>query len=485
MATVNVNKGGGPLDAVDNFPGAGLQDYHDSTREFKPSNERPDWRVEVARGAVAFGALLLLGGAYWVWKSLYCWNAVNWARCGTINELEPLGVLLLFVAVGGLSLWRLAVRGVVELRTGQAKAARIATTFNRFSNPVRVDLFTAPEFEAPRYAQDVALKAQTAPYEIYHSINQYSPTLQAPKDAPALPAPALEVAPVAPDVWLGWVDTQPHVILAAETGGGKTTTAKAILAPRIAAGEQVFIIDPHADAWFDLPTAGGGENWAEVRSAIEAVTAEYQRRMDARKQYHASTGRALDVAEWTRLTVLLDEANITKINLDTADRRGAVTPWQQFAHVLGSGARKVRISIVLLCQSANVEDLGLSGPMRENFLRIALDSGAARKLIDADEKGAERKKALHGALAGRTYPAVCEYQGQVHLLDRTGLDKVAQPSDARCAAWDGWSGVTQPPTEGGKIEVLRQLRAAGWGREAVRASGLRFDNNDWADAEDL
>src|SRR5262249_52159355 len=97
---------------------------------------------------------------------------------------------------------------------------------------------------------------------------------------------------------------------------------------------------------------------------------------------------------------------------------------------------KVNISIVLLCQSANVEDLGLSGPMRQNFTRIALDDRTAKQMIGQDESDPDRRKALFAALVGRSFPAVAVCDGQVHILDRTGLDDYPRPVNARRYAWE-------------------------------------------------
>lgn len=252
---------------------------------------------------------------------------------------------------------------------------------------------------------------------------------------PEIAAPALEAT--APDEWLQWIDRTPHVLLAAETGGGKSTTAKAILAPRIEAGEVAYIIDPHSSDWLGLPSVGGGENWSDVQMGMDAVFDEYQRRLDEREAHKKQTGLELPVSHFGRLTVLLDEANTTKANIDTGSKKVS-NPWRRFVQVLGSGARKVNISVLLLAQSANVEDIGLSAPMRENFTRIALDSGAARKLITQEEPDSQRRQLLFAALADRQYPAVCEYRGRVYLLDRTGLDKVSTPANAQKAIWNGF-----------------------------------------------
>ena len=212
----------------------------------------------------------------------------------------------------------------------------------------------------------------------------------------------------------------------------------------------MFIIDPHSSEWLGLPSVGGGEDWPVVRRAMAVVYDEYQHRLELRETHKRETGAELDKAHFTRLTVVLDEANNARVALDTG-KRGEITPWQQFVQVLGSGARKVNISVVLLCQSANVADLGISGPMRENFTRIALDTGAARKLIASDEANAERRRALYEALAGREFPAVAEFRGVVHLLDRTGLDRVAPPANATACAWhEGYAAMSyaEAPEQG-------------------------------------
>lgn len=474
---VNVNRASG-YDMLDNMPAAGLADYHDATREYKPSYERPDWRVEVVRSAALGAAVLLAWLLYAVWRLGYCWGSRNAASCERLDSAEPVLALLAIGLVVGLPAWRVALWGLAEWRLAQARAARVATTYNRWGDPQRIDVLLPLVEEARRYQLATELKRLTAPYETLHSINTYSPSNQPVKD---LPAPAETLALVPPETWLAWVNEQPHTILAAETGGGKSTTAKAILAPRIGGGEQVFIIDPHSDVWFDLPIAGGGENWTEVRQALDAVSTEYHARIAEREAHRRETGAALPPEHWTRLTVLLDEAFLARVHLDTG-RKGEVTPWEGFTKVLGSGARKVRISILLLTQSANVEDLGLSGALRENFLRVALDSASARKLVLAEEASPERRKLLLGALEGQQYPAVCEYRGQVYALDRTGLDRVPAPRDARRAAWCPPL-VAPAAADDATLEILRSLRAAGWTRKEVRASGLQFDNDLWAQAE--
>lgn len=259
--------------------------------------------------------------------------------------------------------------------------------------------------------------------------------------APELPAPSdagsvLAAVPV--DEWLDWIDKKAHVILAGQTGGGKSTTARAILAPRIARNELVFAIDPHASGWFDLPAVGGGQNWEEVQHAMHAVVLEYLARMQERNAHYQRTAQELPHDHFPRLTVLMDEANEVRRFLDVSPKRGAASPWQGFAEVLGSGARKVGISIILLMQSANVDDLGMTGLMRNNFARVALDPLSIQQLVNQEETSRERRELLYAAFADQSFPAAMARQGRVHLLDRTGLDTRPQPSSAGVSAWPGW-----------------------------------------------
>lgn len=259
---------------------------------------------------------------------------------------------------------------------------------------------------------------------------------QPPKDErPLIEAETITTVPMLPPAeWLPWFDTRPHGLLAAETGGGKSTTVKAVLKSRIDRGELVFLIDPHSSDWFGLPSIGGGEDWAAVWIGMQVVIEEYTRRMQTRDAYLHETGHELPHTHFPRLNVLLDEANTACRKLSIA-KRGEETRWEQFAEALGSGARKVGLSILLLAQSANVEDIGLSGPMRQNFTRLALDAATTRLMINREETDAQRKKELHEALVGVDYPATAVQRGQVILLDRRGLDQVGTPANARAALW--------------------------------------------------
>ncbi len=254
-------------------------------------------------------------------------------------------------------------------------------------------------------------------------------------DAPALQAPALDV--VKPmDAWLSWLDSQPHTLLSGKTKAGKTHTATSILSRRLRAGEMVTIIDPHSSAWLGLPTVGfvgmlpdGKPDTADLNKALIAVASEYIRRMRERDDYKSQTNQELAHTHFGRMTVLVDEANYIFDTLPTV--------WREFIKALASGGRKVGISLLVLGQSALIEDLGCSGGMRANFARLGLDDYTVKQLIGSDEKDGERKKALNAALIGLERPAGATIDGQVWLLDRRNLDAGSAPTGAHALIWNG------------------------------------------------
>lgn len=362
---------------------------------------RPTWDVIVAR----YGMGLVAAGAAW-------WVSPEWAHTYVVGASCALGTLaaakhILQDTIGGFRVWT-------------------------FRNDVR----------ASQVVDGVNAAALAEAARRFPAVSSYSPTIQ---QAPALPAGAIvegqivdaqpTVVALPPAEWLAWFDTRPHGLLAAETGGGKSTTAKAVLGSRIERGEMVFLLDPHSSDWFGLPGIGGGEDWSAVWLGMQVVIAEYRRRLAERDEYLHSQGRELPPSHFPRITVLLDEGNLAYAMLSRASKRGDATPWARFVETLGSGARKVNISILMLAQSPNVEDIGLSGPMRQNFTRLALDASTTRLMTAREETNAQRKKDILAALQGLDYPATSVQQGRVVLLDRTGLDRYPAPHNPTRALW--------------------------------------------------
>jgi hypothetical protein len=285
--------------------------------------------------------------------------------------------------------------------------------------------------DAHHITQQTRARVQVAPMaaHYHHEVNAV-----AGEGALALPAPIDVLKPV--DAWVGWVDQQPHCLLAGRTKAGKTHTASAILARRLRANEMVYIVDPHSSGWLGLPTVGfvgmgtdGKLDTAPLHAALMAVAHEYIRRMQARDEHKNATSDELPHNHWPRLTVLIDEANYIADVLPTV--------WREFVKALASGGRKVGISLLVMGQSPLVEDIQISGSMRANFARLGLDDRSIQQLIGSDEKDHERKKALNAALVGREHPAAATIDAQVWLLDRRGLEAGTAPANARTLVWGG------------------------------------------------
>lgn len=257
------------------------------------------------------------------------------------------------------------------------------------------------------------------------SYHQHIETTAAP--ALALPEPIEQIEVIKPMAdWMAWVDDQPHTLLGGKTRAGKTWLATALLERRIDSGCDIFIIDPHSSDWMGLPTAGGS-GIPERKAAIKAVLSEYLRRMGLREEHKRRTGRELPHDFFDPLVVMIDESNAMLEEL--------AAEWRTVLKQVASGSRKVGITLLLLAQSPLVEDLGISGAMRENFSRIALDDRTVQALIDS-ERDKARKAALQAAFKTMDRPAAAQIGPQVWLLDRRGLSPGNASSGARI--WAGW-----------------------------------------------
>lgn len=253
----------------------------------------------------------------------------------------------------------------------------------------------------------------------------YSPTYQQSKPEPRAlieEAQIVENPPaLIPDQeWLGWIDRTPHLLLAGRTDAGKTTFAEAILAERIHAGDQVLICDPHYQPgkWHGIEATSDIEQILTLLSQLD--TGEMRTRFDA-----FNAGQPTE--SFQRLTILLDEvpAIVEETFRMTASgtKRIVDDRWQRFARRLGSQARKVRISVILMSQTIFVEDLMINSAYRENFVRVGLGD-KARPLL-AEESRPETKRALYELLRGQEHPAAFEHNGEIHLLDTARVPALA------------------------------------------------------------
>lgn len=255
--------------------------------------------------------------------------------------------------------------------------------------------------------------------------------------------------------WLQWIDRTPHLLLAGRTDAGKTTFAEAILAERIQAGDQIVICDPHYQP--------GKWHGVGATSDIEEILIQLARlEVDMAARFVEFTaGKPTD--DFQRLTILIDEVPAVveeTFRMTPAGTKKIIDDrWSRFARRLGSQARKVRISVILLSQTIFVEDLMINSAYRENFVRVGLGD-KARPLL-AEEKRSETKAALYELLRGQAHPAAFEHNGEIHLLDTSRVVALAARRIGHMAQL--W---TPPPQIAPRPVVSASVQASG----VVRAS---------------
>lgn len=365
--------------------------------------------------------------------------------------------LLTLLLVGALLLLGSGVAGALSWGRARLLHARVIRTAHGAPVDVGAALGVHPLVAEQ---QQLALYHAQAPYALHPNLSTLSyGGKQAEKaEAPALPEPGLGLVPG--QEWLSWIDQTPHLMIAGRTKAGKTTLALAVLGERVRAGELLCVLDPHDQPgkWFGAQAIGGGRDYDAIYAALDGLLAEMDRRY---KRYDAGEAR------FDRLTVLIDE--VPAIVLRDKKR------WATFASQLGSEARKVNMSMVLLTQSPLVRDIEISSVMRNNFTRVALGDQAPD--LVREESDHQRRRVLDELLRGQEHPAAMEYRGEVHLLDTSGVPALAAQR-AVTRLWLPPAVAAQPSL----LEVLRQARKGGWTRDEVRASGLSFDNDMWAAA---
>lgn len=207
----------------------------------------------------------------------------------------------------------------------------------------------------------------------YRVLSQPPPS---PSHPLALPAPAEDSGvPQLPRF------TQGHVLVAGETGSGKTNALRAILQHR----QNVVVLDPHdePDKW-QHETIGGGRNFEAIAAYMESMAGQLNRRYQLQNRGEG---------DFESLTVAVDEmpAIIAAVGGDIAD------VWRQW---LREG-RKVGLFFAAATQSTRVRTLGIEGEadLLENFTCVlALGKLAASR---------------HPELVrdGDPYPAVLETLG--------------------------------------------------------------------------
>lgn len=297
-------------------------------------------------------------------------------------------------------------------------------------------------------------------------------------DPPPAPAAHPRVLPMA--TWWPIVTAQAvHVRLIGPTSSGKSIMAQALASYFPG---QLVILDPVAgpDAWGGLPviTTDDELSYAPLRQACDALLKEMKRRVRERRVSGA-------VPE--RLTILFDEVPDTVTELpDTAG---------VFIRRMAQRGRHSAMHLIGMAQSERVRSWGLEGygDAAESFATVYL--------------GAKAIERLPWVADVQQFPAVLEWRGKLTAIDTTGLlELAARPIDpARAFRLSGLCAEEEPVkihqetpipleqtdtdrSEGAPVgssdtvELYRELRAKGWGRDRARKAGIKVDNNLWSKA---
>lgn len=398
---------------------------------------RTSHRPERARVVLPWQALALLLGAglavlafgWWRYDS-YCAAYDNpcWWHAPALTSM---GVLSLMAALAGWLYTRLQIwQAQADAERNEARTLPFVRT--RYGDPEHVSVHEgaqALELAVSRYLAATQLEQAIAPHKRYSGIEtlnegahtEVKTDLGAP---PLLAAPAETSGLIPPDTFLPWLMELHHAMIAGGTGTGKTTFARIVLGERLRQGYSGLVIDPKGKDWYGLPVVGGGRKFGEILSALDSVRQEMDRRFDAYGN---------GVRDFEPLVVLVDEVpDIMEACRD--DRRRVVDGrWMRFVKQLGSLAREVQISVVLLTQSPLVEDVGMNSAMRKNFTRVAL--GDEAPALIADDTDAKHRQELRELLKGQAYPAALYRRGAVHLLDTASVPTLADRPVRDAQGW--------------------------------------------------
>ncbi len=385
-------------------------------------------------------AVVMLPMAWLLWR-------VNMAMESFFMRYDWVGDVLMWLSVIGVGCVLVGVTiGVVGRVLLGVQKARVIRTRHGVPVDVIQQLRHDPVFLEH---QAVVLEMLRAQYSQYPNLSTLSGATASKGEAvPALPAP--EPTSLSPSSeWLGWAAEAPHLLVAGATGSGKTTLAHVLLGQRVAS-DAILVLDPKGKDWYGATVIGSGWDMAAIMDALGSLHTELTTRY-----------RAYGAGErgFAPLTIVIDEVPAIVDQCRAWPQKAMRDRWPAFARQIGSLAREVNIRLLLLTQSPNVEDIGINAAMRRNFMRIGLQDEASR-LIDGDERDAQRRKLLHSAIAGRPYRATMAYRGQVHALETSDIPHL---SNRPMPPVRGWVLTPQPaldPREAARAARQAQLEAA-------------------------
>ena len=180
--------------------------------------------------------------------------------------------------------------------------------------------------------------------------------------------------------------SKPHMLILGETGSGKSTLVKFLVA---SASCPSIVLDPHAapDDWQGMKVIGAGRKYQDIGDEVSRLVALMDARYDERSNGQKS---------FVPLLVIIDEFPAIASTLGKS--------FTEQIMLLVRESRKVAIKLVILSQGAEVKTLGIDGQgsIRECFAIVAIGKFATAR---AKSLGDESIKSM---LSASKYPAMLD-----------------------------------------------------------------------------
>ncbi len=179
--------------------------------------------------------------------------------------------------------------------------------------------------------------------------------------------------------WRQLYDDAVGIIIAGNSGSGKTSVA-VFIAGLLTSTEpaQILALDPHAKInvlWKELDIFTISDFY-QIEMQFVLLVDELDRRRNLEPD---------ELEKEDLIIVFGDEINAQLENFKDPDI--AETAFKR----IGSEGRKFKIVLIMLNQSANCNDIGISKPMRSNYLIVFLNASARQKVLEIKKEDPRRK----------------------------------------------------------------------------------------------
>lgn len=220
--------------------------------------------------------------------------------------------------------------------------------------------------------------------------------------------------------------SKPHILVLGETGSGKSTLVKFLVANAIAPS---LVLDSHAapDDWQSMTVIGMGRNYQAIGDEVDRLVALMNNRYEAR-------GKGQKTFE--PLIVILDEFPACVANLGKS--------FTEAIMLLVRESRKVSIRLIVLSQGAEVKALGIEGQgsIRECFAVVALGKFATDKAKSMKDEG------IKLAIASAEYPAMLDdLPCQLPKINSVAFKTLPMPKDYLALLTDPIADTVNPSFE--------------------------------------